>query len=179
VLEDGALDPTELAAGFQAELVAQDRPGAAVGSEGLGLPAAPVEGDHQVGPEPLPEGMLPHERLEFTDELSGAAGGEVGADAGFEGGQVLLAEAHRLRGQAGVWGDAGQGFTSPLRDGPAQVVAGPINGSGPEGVLTGADERSEAANIDGVGVDSEEVAGRLGDDDVGAQGAAEIRHVRL
>jgi hypothetical protein len=179
MLEDEPFDATQLAARVETELLTQDRAGTAARREGVGLALTPVEGDHEMGPQPFPEGMFAHEQLELSNQLTTAAGGEVGADPGLEGGQILLAQTHRLAGQPGVRGDASQWFTSPLRHRLTQAVSGAVDQPGPQGVLTGAHQRPESADVNGVGVNAKQIAGRLGDDQIGAQRAAQVRHVGL
>ena len=60
-----ALELPQLLARLEAELVDERRPDTAVGGQGVRLAPAPVEGDHQLGPEPLAQRMDGHQALEL------------------------------------------------------------------------------------------------------------------
>ena len=55
VLEHGALEVAQLGSGQNAQLLTEDLADRLVGGERVGLASAPVEGDHQVRPQSLPE----------------------------------------------------------------------------------------------------------------------------
>ena len=48
----------QFAAGLQTEFVGEPSVQALVGGKGLGLAAGPVKGDHEMGPGPLPVGIV-------------------------------------------------------------------------------------------------------------------------
>ena len=57
LLEDLALEQSQLVAGLDPLLLHQDPPDPAVHGQGLGLATTPVQGDHELGPEPLAVGV--------------------------------------------------------------------------------------------------------------------------
>ena len=79
--EDRLLEPAELLARLEPELVPEPPPSAAVDVERLGLPPGAVEREHQLGPRPLAVRALLDERRELRDELLVAAEREPGLGA--------------------------------------------------------------------------------------------------
>nr|WP_281262636.1 hypothetical protein [Nonomuraea fuscirosea] len=63
-----------------------------VGLEVLGLPTDAEEGGHELGPEPLPEGMFGGQRPQLRDQRGILAEVCVDGDAEFEGVQAQLGE---------------------------------------------------------------------------------------
>ena len=90
--EDRPLELLQLDARLEPELVVEQRPRPPVHLEALRLPAAPVEREHQLRPEPLAERVLGGERLELGDEREVAAERELGVDALLDGGEPQLLE---------------------------------------------------------------------------------------
>jgi hypothetical protein len=54
------------------------------------------------GPTVVPKRVVTHQDLELADQIGAAAGGQIGLDPGLQGGEELLFQPHRLRGQAGM-----------------------------------------------------------------------------
>ena len=79
--EDRLLELTKRRRGLESKLVDERRAGTTVDLERIGLPARPVERDHQLPVEPLAEPVLGHERLELSHELAAAAKPEQRVDA--------------------------------------------------------------------------------------------------
>ncbi|HZT84887.1 MAG TPA: hypothetical protein VE984_05645 [Gaiellaceae bacterium] len=79
--QDRLLQQPELAARLEAQLGGQGPARVLVGLERLGLPAGAVEGEHEVFPQLLMEGLVAHERLELGNQLARTAEGEIGGDA--------------------------------------------------------------------------------------------------
>ena len=100
--EHRTFDAPQLSARFQSQLLAEQHAGSFVRGEGVSLPTAPVQRDHQLAPEPFPERMLAHQHLELSDEFAMLTGREVGREPSFERARVLLAQADRLGGQGRV-----------------------------------------------------------------------------
>ena len=95
-----------------AELLGQPLPQQLVRRERVGLAVAPVErGDVQTG-QLLGERVLGHGRGEQADDLTVAAGRQLGLAPGHEQPQALLAEPGALRCDARA-GDADEGVTAP------------------------------------------------------------------
>jgi hypothetical protein len=76
--EDRRLEPLQLAARLEAELVAEHRPRSLVGAQRVCLPTGAVEGQHQLTADPLTQGMDLDERLQFADQLRSGTRREPG-----------------------------------------------------------------------------------------------------
>ena len=68
LLQDPALELTQMLRGLDAELVGELLPERLVRVERLGLAARPVERQHQLLPQPLPQGVARGERVELGNE---------------------------------------------------------------------------------------------------------------
>jgi hypothetical protein len=90
--EDGRLELLQRLARLEAELVGELLPGLAIRLERLRLTPAPVEGEHELEPEPLPHRMAGHECLELRHQLGVAPEREVGLDT-----KLDRAESHLLQ----------------------------------------------------------------------------------
>ena len=90
--EDRPLELLQLDAGLEPELVVQAVPRLPVHLEPLGLPAAAVEREHQLGAKALAERVLGAERLELGNERQVAAERELGVDPLLDRGQPQLLE---------------------------------------------------------------------------------------
>ncbi len=67
--EDPAVQIAQLVARLYAELVNQDAPRPLIGRERLGLPPAPVQREHQLGVEALPQRVVKCELHQFPGQL--------------------------------------------------------------------------------------------------------------
>src|SRR5262249_58424779 len=79
--QDRPLQVTQCRARCDAELLVELRPRVLVRSERIGLPAGPVESEHQLLAESLAERVTLDERRDLADELDVPAQLEVGVDA--------------------------------------------------------------------------------------------------
>ena len=80
LLQDRSLERLERRGRVDAELLDQGAPRLLVGLERLGLPARPVQREHQLTAQPLAQRVLRDETLELAHELRVAAEREVGLD---------------------------------------------------------------------------------------------------
>ena len=130
-------------------------------------------------PQRLTERIPGHKLSQLTDGLTVPAQGKVGFDPSLRGEQPQLLEAGR---QAPAWVSIGkvgerltppqvQGLTEKLRGRPRVPVA---EGSGP-----GIDQPLESVRVDRTGIQTEAVAGRFGDDDLGSEPSSQLRNVTL
>jgi hypothetical protein len=118
--ENRALELLKLAARLDAELVDEHAPRVLVHAQRLGLPSGAVEGEHELSPEALAQGVLRHERLELADELRLPTRGEVGLEAILARREAQLVEARDLRLSEGLVGKIGQRRPAPERERLAQ-----------------------------------------------------------
>ena len=94
--ENRLLELHDRPARLEAELLHQHAPRVLVGLQRLGLPAAAVQGEHQLPAQPLAQRMTGDEGLELGDDLAVASEREVGLDPFLDGGQAELLEAGDL-----------------------------------------------------------------------------------
>ena len=94
--EDGALQALELFAGVQAEVVDEHVAGVLVLGQCVGLPAAAIQGEHQLRPQTLAVGMLDDQRAELGHDLAMATQREIRVDPGLERTQAQLLQPRRL-----------------------------------------------------------------------------------
>ena len=78
--QNGLLQPFQLVARLQADLLSQLAPRRPVDVERLGLAGRAIQSEHQLVSKALPQRVTAHERLEFPHELGVAAGVEIGVD---------------------------------------------------------------------------------------------------
>ncbi len=96
LVEDLTLEPPQVLARLEAELLRERAASLLVGLQRLRLPTRAVEGEHQLPPGPFAQRMLDDERLELDDELLVASELEIGLDPLLLGGEAELVEARDL-----------------------------------------------------------------------------------
>ena len=128
LLEDRPLEPLELLARLQSQLLRELAAGLAVGVERLGLPAGAVEREHQLAAQALPQRMLGDERLELADQLGVAAAGQIGVDPLLERRQPQLLETGDLGLRERLVGEVGERRPAPKRERLAQLLRPPLSG---------------------------------------------------
>jgi hypothetical protein len=112
--EDRLLQALELGPWTQTELGVERAYGIAVRVEGLALAPGAIQGQHQLGAQPLAQRLPRHEGLELAHELYPAAKREVGLDAVVDrGGPHLLEPGDFLR-REGLERHIGQRRAAPL-----------------------------------------------------------------
>ena len=114
--EHGALDPLELRARLEAELLDQRLARVLVDLQRLGLPTRAVEREHQLGAEALPERMRRRQRLELRHELGVAAGREPGLDPVLDRRHPELREPGDLGPRERGVGEVGEHGPAPERE---------------------------------------------------------------
>src|SRR5581483_4680770 len=124
VREDRVLDPPELRAGLEAELVDVDPPGRPVRLERVCLPAAPVEREHQLAPEPLAERAFVDRVLELGDDLPMLAERERGLEPLLERVDPQIFEAVGLGAQPPDLGQPLERRAAPERERAVSEVGG-------------------------------------------------------
>ena len=155
VLEDRLLEPPQLTAGLDPQLLDQQPAPLAHHLERLRLPAAAIQRQHQVRPQPLSQGMLGHQRPQLADQVSVAPAGELGAHPLLDRLDAQLLEAVDLALCELVEAMVGQRGPTPEPESRFKV------GSRRRRVL-GARSREqvlEAMRVDGVGLHRERIAG--------------------
>ena len=98
--EDRLLEGLELAARLEPELVGERTTRVLVARERIRLAARAVEGEHELGAQPLARGMLSDEGLELWDQGRVAAERQIGLDALLERQQTELGSSRAISGCA-------------------------------------------------------------------------------
>ena len=114
--EDRLVQPPQLGAGLDADLLDERRARVAVGLERLGLAPGAVQREHPLRVQPLAQRVLGDERLELADHLGVPAGREVGVDRHLGRAQPQLLEPADLGGGERLVGDVGQRLAAPQRE---------------------------------------------------------------
>ena len=150
----------ERGARLDSQLVDEHAAGFLVGAERFGLAPRAVEREHQLAAEPLAERILLDEPLELSDELGCRATFEIGLDSLFEGSRPKLLEAGDLGLGERLESEVGKRRSSPERERLPELLVASL---GLERPCPG-NEPLELVDVDLLGGDVQEIAGRLGDD---------------
>ena len=115
--------------------------------QGVGLPTRPVQGEHQLAPQVLPERVGVDERLELTDELPVATQGQVGVDAGLPRNQPELVEPGGLRFREPRSGEVLEDRSAPEPQGLPQLPCSVLRSRAVEGGSPPCNETFEAGGV--------------------------------
>ena len=99
--------------GVDAELVGEQIADPPVGGERFGLPAAPVQRQHELDVQPLPQRMLAGQLLQLGGDRVGPAQRQVSLDPGLKRGQPQLLQPGRLGPDGRVVGQVGEHRAAP------------------------------------------------------------------
>ena len=102
MLEDPPLQSAEVVGRLQPEVVRQQATDLGVLRERIRLPSRAVEGEHQLCPEPLVEGMVGDRALELGDEVRVPGQGELRVDPLGEDRQAKILETVPLGRREGL-----------------------------------------------------------------------------
>jgi hypothetical protein len=167
--QDRLVEPAQLGAGLDADLLDQRGPGRAVGLERVGLAAAAVQREHPLRVQPLAQRLCEHQRLELADHVAVASRLEVALDRELGGAQPQLFQPADLGGGERLAGDVVERGPAPQR----QRLARPPGG----------DEPLEARHVELVGCEPQLVTVATRDDVHAVAGRgerlAQLRHVEL
>ncbi len=97
--QDRLLQTAQLRAGLEPQLGDQEAAGVLVGRQRLGLPPGTVQGEHELGMEPLPQRVLAHQPGQLLHQRGVAASGKVGLDALLQQPEPPLLQAPRRLAQ--------------------------------------------------------------------------------
>ena len=157
--EDLLVQPPERGAGLDAEPVDEGRACRLVRLERLGLPARPVQGEHQLGTEVLAERVQADERLELADQLRVASVREIELDPLLDARQAKLLQTGDLGLGEALVGEVRQRFPPPLlerllrfpavpqdlKTAEIELLFGSIRSRYPRGFVSGAPGRAPCA----------------------------------
>ena len=151
--------------GLDAEILDEGVSGRAVGVERIGLPAGAIEREEQLAHKALTRRVIGDERLELRDELDVAASLEVAVDAVLDRGESKLLEARNLVLREAVICNVGKRCAPPESERLLNASRSP--------------ERVEAVEVELARVNTQQVAGCLGRDALGAEQLPQLRDVPL
>jgi hypothetical protein len=176
--QDGLLELAQLAAGLDAELVDERPARVLICGERVGLASGPVEREHELAAQAFAQRVLDDERLELAHHVA-AAQLQIGLDPIRERFQAQLVQASDLCLGERREGEVGQRGAAPQRERRPEVVRRGGGGAGAQRRSAFVEVAPEAVEVDGVGLDLQEVPGRAGDEDVGLQDLAQGGDVDL
>ena len=122
VCQHGCVQALQRLSGIDAELTGQQVADPPVGGQRVGLPAAPVERQDELAVQPLPQGVLGGQLLQFGGQRVVPAQRQVRVDPGLDRGQPQLLQPGRLRPGERV---VGRSASTPLRHRPSAVRSVP------------------------------------------------------
>ena len=178
--EDRRLEPLQLVARDEPELLDQRRAHAPVGLERVGLTAGAVEREHQLSVQLLAVRVLGRQRLELPDDRGVAAEREVDVEPLLQRLEPQLGEPVGLAGAGPSSGASASG--GPRNSASAARRSRAAASSSPAARARRArlDERLEAREVEVAGLERDRVPRRVRDDRVaGPERAPQPGHVDL
>src|SRR5262249_46361908 len=151
------VDLLEPRARLDAELIDERAARLVVALERVRLTAGAVEREHQLAPQPLPERELIDERLEFADEVAGAAQLAACVDAVLDGVGAELLQPPDLVLRERLEREVCEGRSAPERQRLAEE-AGPLFCAS---LARRRAQLLEPRQVEAVGLDLQHVPGRL------------------
>ena len=162
--QDCLLELLERWARVDPELLDEYAPGLLVRLQRLGLTPGPVERQHQLAPQPLPQRVLGHKRLHLADEIRVTAEREIGLDALLERHEPQLLEARDRRLGERLVREVGKRLPTPQRERRAQEPCRLLRVAGRACSARAIELALEARDVELVRLDSGDVPGWTGRD---------------
>ena len=119
-VEDPGLEVAQFPPGFHAELIHEHPAGALVGGQRLGLPAAAVQRQHQLGMETLTPGVIVRQLGQLADQLGVQPAGQPGVHPPFLGLHPQRVQPRHLGRDEHVGGHVHERVPAPQADRLAQ-----------------------------------------------------------
>ena len=163
LLQDRGLELAQVARRLEAEVVAQRGAEVLRHPQRLRLPTRPVEGEHQLPGELLPQRVLHRHRLEPADRFLVTADAQLGVDQRLHRHQPQLVEPDRLGPDPLLVGELGERVAPPLGQRGVEQLTGGHRVARQQALALG-EAALEAAGVDQVVGHVEHVAGRAVDD---------------
>ena len=116
MVEQLPVELLQLGTGLDAELLDQHPSRLLIQREGIRLPAAAVEGEHQLPARALAERMVTHDRVQFRHDLAVAAPCKLGLDPPLERDCAQLVEPRDLAANPRLLLELGQCAAAPERE---------------------------------------------------------------
>ena len=172
--EDRRLQPAQLRARIQAELVGEHPPGVAEGTQRVRLTARAVQGQHQLAPQALAERCGPNRPVEVGDQVGVATHRQQGVETVFAGGRPQFLQAARGRHHRRHITELHERITTPQSERLVEAAnrgAGSTRAECRPPVL---DQPFESNRIDILRHDRQRIPGRPRDDHVCSHRATEL-----
>ena len=154
---------------FQAQFLAEGGPELAVDLQGLGLPAAAVQGEHELAAQPLAQRVPGHHPAEFGGERAGDAERQLRLVAFFQARQPEFFQPADLGLRERLVAEVGQRRAAPQRHRLVEQLRGLGRAARGERVPALEDELPELGGVQLGREDPQQVAGRGGDQAAGRQ----------
>ena len=164
LVEDRLFEAAERCAGLEAEFADEESPSLLIDVESLCLSPAAVEREHQLAAQLLAQWVPGDERLEFCDRVGVPAERKLGFESFLERPQAKLFQPQGLRVCERRRVDVRQRSTAPERERLREALQRLGRVAGGERGASFVHEPLEAAEVDRLRVDPQEVAGSPGDD---------------
>ena len=158
VREDHALEPTQLRARLDPELVHQHAPALAHHLERVRLPAGTIERNHQLRAQPLAQRMLRNQSLQLACEIRGAPQSQVRGNPLLDRLHVQLLQARDLLLGELVEAMIGQRRPAPQTQRRPEIGGGALRIVAPGRHSGAPHEFLESAAVDRVRIDLQRVA---------------------
>ena len=154
------LEPLELGPRAQAELRVERPHRLPVGIERVALPPCPIESEHELPAQPLPQRVPRHQGLELGHQLAVTSGQEIRLDAILERRGVQPLQPHHLGLRERLEREPGERRAAPLRKRGAQATRGALGqprGERPPALVA---QRLETLQVQLTGLEMQPVAVR-------------------
>ncbi len=158
----------ELGTGIDAKLVGQDAPHVLVGGEGVGLPAAAVQAQHQLRVELLLQRVSRDQLAQFRHDLTVPAQVQVRVDPRDQRLQPQVFDGRDLAVAQQLRGHVGEGLAAPQPERLPQQAGGVRPGPGLGGGVPARGKRAELADVELGVADRDQVTRRPRLDQPGA-----------
>ena len=170
--QDRALQLLQLRPRFEPELIDENATRLLVGGERIRLPARAVQGEHQLGPKPLPQRVFPDKPLQLRHELAVLAEPESTIDPADHGVHALLAQLLDLVPSERLEGEIRERRSTPERERFPVDRLGALRLSAPGQQAGSGGQIPEPPCIEPLLLDLQQVAARMGHDHVRAKHSA-------
>jgi hypothetical protein len=177
VAQHRALERSQLLARLETEFLREEGSSAPVGVECVRFALGAVEGQYELAPQALAEGFLSDKAFELRDERGVPAQRELSLDALFRASEAELVEASGLEREDAAVPDVGERRAAPQSESGAETLGGKPGGSASKRFAALAEESFEAAYVELVGLDFEDVARRARNEPILAERGAQARDI--
>jgi hypothetical protein len=178
VAQDRALELSQLLARLQAQLVGEQRPGALIRGQRVGLPFGAIEREHELAPVPFPERLLLGETLDLRNELDMASEGEVGVDPLLDADEPELVEPPRLERKRTARRHVCEGTPAPEPEGGVEALGGQPGRIPAHRLLPLAQQSLELVDVEPFRLGCKGIARGLRQHGIPPEGGAQARDVR-